>query len=85
MDWITVLGLAAATFTTGAFVPQVWKVWKTKQARDISWIMVLVMFVGITLWLVYGLILKNPPLIFANTITDVLVIILLALKWKYGR
>ncbi len=44
MDYIEILGLIAATLTTAAFVPQVYKTWQQKSTKDISLTMYLVMF-----------------------------------------
>jgi len=77
------LGLLAGLLTTIAFIPQVWKCWKTKKTRDISLLMTLLFAVGVALWLMYGLILKNPPIILWNIVTLILVLMLLVLKLKY--
>jgi MtN3 and saliva related transmembrane protein len=76
----TALGLIAATLTTSAFVPQVFKAWRTKRTRDISGPTFLVLFVGIVLWMVYGALKADPVIIAANATTEVLVISILVLK-----
>ncbi len=79
----TVLGLAAATLTTAAFLPQAVKTWRTRQTRDISLCMWLVLCLGICLWLAYGFLRGDLPLIIGNAITLVLAGTILALKLKY--
>ena len=69
MDPITVIGLIAATCTTFAYVPQAIKTIKTKDTKSLSLIMYVIMTVGIVLWLSYGILLRNLPIIFANTVT----------------
>jgi MtN3 and saliva related transmembrane protein len=69
MSALTLLGLAAACCTTLAFVPQVMKAWKSRSTADISLGMFLIMCVGIMLWLVYGGIGGDVPLIIANVVT----------------
>ena len=69
---LTFLGLAAACCTTGAFLPQVVKTWKTRSTNDISLSMFSLMVFGIALWLAYGILLADVPLIVANAITFVL-------------
>jgi len=81
---IKLLGFAAATCTTVAYVPQFVKVWKTRSTEDISIGMFLVMVFGILLWLVYGLLSGDGPLIVANAITIVLAGGILVMKLKYG-
>ncbi len=83
MDWIMLLGLAAGTLTTIAFVPQVRKTWKTKSARDMSFGMLATFCTGVLLWLVYGLLIRSLPVILANTVTLLLAGAILALKIRY--
>ncbi|MEM7811858.1 MAG: SemiSWEET transporter [Planctomycetota bacterium] len=66
MDSLTYLGLFAATLTTGAFVPQIVKNWRTKTTEDLSWGTFLTLTTGIALWLVYGVMRADPAMIFAN-------------------
>ncbi len=80
----TLLGFAAAVFTTGSFIPQVVQSWRTRHTRDISLGTYLLLVVGNLLWLAYGLLLKDPPLIVANTVTLTLALSILALKIKHG-
>ena len=63
------MGYGAATCTTLAFVPQVWRVWRTRSADDISALMYVVFVAGLALWLGYGLVLGSWPIIVANTFT----------------
>lgn len=64
-----VLGFAAATLTTAAFVPQAVKSWRTRRADDLSLAMFLMFCIGIALWLVYGILLDQWPIIAANIVT----------------
>ncbi|MDT0538357.1 MULTISPECIES: SemiSWEET family sugar transporter [Croceitalea] len=83
MQTIEIIGLIAATCTTAAFVPQVYKALKEKSTADISLTMYVVLFIGLILWLIYGIYHESLAIILANTITGVLVIIMLALKIKH--
>ena len=69
MDLVILLGLLAGLFTTWAFLPQVIKTWKRKEADGISFWMYLIYCTGILLWLGYGLLIKDLPLILANLVT----------------
>ena len=84
MDLTTLLGLAAATLTTMAFVPQFTKIWKTKSAKDVSLGMFVVFCTGVALWLAYGILLGELPIIIANAITLVLGLGILGMKLKFG-
>ncbi len=83
MDIYEIIGLVAAFLTTGAFVPQVYKTWKTKSTDDISLTMYSVLFIGLMLWLAYGISLNSLPMILANSFTGVLVLMVIVFKFKY--
>ena len=73
IDQNEIIGLIAAVCTTFAFIPQVIKVWKTKQTMDLSLRMYSIMFIGILLWLVYGIRIDSLSIILANVVTAILV------------
>ena len=83
MDWTTIIGFIAATVTTISLLPQLVKIWKTKSAKDISLVTFLVFCGGISLWLVYGVLLNDLPIIIANGFTLVQGLIILVLKIMY--
>lgn len=73
------IGLVAATLTTFSFVPQVVKIWRTRRAEDISLPAFSIFATGVFLWLVYGILLGDLPLILANAVTFLLAASVLAL------
>jgi MtN3 and saliva related transmembrane protein len=84
MDFTNILGFAAAFLTTTAFLPQVLKVWRSRSTRDISLPMLITFIAGITLWLIYGVMVKAAPIIIANAITLILNLLILRFKIKHG-
>jgi len=78
------IGWLATTLTTIAFVPQVWRAWKTRSARDLSLPMYLIFTTGVVLWLTYGLLIHSWPIIIGNIVTLVLASAVLAMKLKFG-
>ena len=82
-DTYELIGLLAAFLTTSAYVPQAYKTWKTKSAGNISLTMYIAMFIGIILWLIYGIHLNSLAMILANSVTAVLTIIIISFKLKY--
>ncbi|MBI4393430.1 MAG: SemiSWEET transporter [Euryarchaeota archaeon] len=84
MDDVTILGIVAGTLTTSALLPQILQTWRTRSARDVSLPMFVVFCAGISLWLVYGLILGALPLILANGVSLVLGLSMVALKLRFG-
>ena len=80
----TVLGFIAAACTTIAFLPQMIKTLKSRQTRDISLWMYIILTLGLLLWLIYGIMLEELPIILANAVTLVLTVSVLILKIKHG-
>jgi MtN3 and saliva related transmembrane protein len=83
MSTTTMLGFLAGFLTTISFLPQVVKTWKSRSASDLSLGMFSVFSVGVICWLVYGLLLEEMPMIFWNSVTLVLVMIILIMKLKF--
>ena len=81
---LTALGLLAACCTTLSFVPQVVKAVKTGRTADISLGMYAILTTGLLLWLVYGIMLRDLPLILANGVSAALSAVVLSMKIKNG-
>ncbi len=82
---VDAVGFAAATLTTLAFVPQVMKTWRSQSVDDLSFVTLATFTTGISLWLVYGVLVRSLPIILANAITVALNLVLIALKMRYGK
>jgi MtN3 and saliva related transmembrane protein len=78
------MGTIAASLTTTAFIPQVWQVWRTRHAKDISLGMYAIFTSGVAMWLVYGILLDSWPIIIANSITLCLAGAVLLMKLHFG-
>ncbi|EFA72703.1 SemiSWEET transporter [Cylindrospermopsis raciborskii] len=83
MDFVNIVGLAAGTLTTIAFLPQMLQTWKTKSAKDVSFAMLITFMIGLLLWFIYGIMLKATPIILANGASLFFNLIILRLKVKY--
>jgi MtN3 and saliva related transmembrane protein len=83
VEFTTTIGLCAATCTTIAFVPQVVKAWRSKSTTDISIGMFLLLVIGIVLWLIYGAIRHDLPLILSNGVTLILTVTILVFKLRF--
>ena len=77
---VEALGFMAATLTTAAFIPQVVYCWRTRDTQSISLAMYASFCVGVSLWLLYGLLIKAWPVVAANFITLILAGSILWLK-----
>ena len=74
------LGLVAGVLTTAAWLPQIARTWRSRSADDLSWPYLLVFSTGVSLWLLYGVLSDDVPVLVANAVTIVLVGLLLGLK-----
>jgi MtN3 and saliva related transmembrane protein len=84
MTAVTVLGLVAAVLTSTSLIPQVVKTLKTRETGDLSLGMYAIYATGIALWLVYGVLQGDLPLIASNSVTFVLSAWILGLKIRLG-
>ena len=79
----TVLGYIAATCTTCAFIPQVMHILKSKDTSSISLGMYTIFILGVFLWMAYGFIVGDLPVMIANAITLLLASIIWGIKIKH--
>lgn len=82
--YVSQIGFIAALLTTGCFLPQIIKIFKTKHTKDISLAYFLILGAGVFLWLIYGVILGAFPVILANAGALFFVLVILAMKLKHG-
>lgn len=66
LEWKDILGLVAGVFTTVAVIPQIYKAYKTKKVKDVSPGMFIVLLIGLALWVVYGVLQEDFPIIATN-------------------
>jgi MtN3 and saliva related transmembrane protein len=85
LSFAAILGLVAGAITTGSLVPQVIRVFQLKSARDVSLLFTVLLLVGDAAWLVYGILLKELPLILWNILAVAFMSVLLYGKVKYSR
>lgn len=85
MTAIQVLGLTAGTITSFTFIPQVIQIWKTKSAKDISIVMLLLLIVGVSMWLSYGILVKDAAIIYTNSMVLAMSLIMLFFKFKFKQ
>lgn len=82
MFW-PIVGSTAAFLTMFAFIPQIIKVWKIKSVKDVSLITLLQLSLGVSLWISYGLYLRDAIIITANAVTLISLSILLVFYFFY--
>ncbi len=81
---VELVGFAAASLTTAAFLPQALKTWRSRDTAGLSLGMYSLFTLGIALWFCYGLLLGSWPMIVANLVTLSLSLLILALKLRHG-
>ena len=80
-----IIGTIAAICTTVGFIPQIIRGIKTRELSDVSPIMLTLLLVGCSLWLIYGIHLKNPIIALANGFTLSFVVTIFLLRVMYKR
>lgn len=81
--WMLV-GLAAGALTTAGYLPQIVKGYRTKRLEDVSYLLLVMLLVGMSLWLAYGLLNWSLPIIVANLVAVILVFALILMKRRYA-
>lgn len=74
------IGLTAGILTTAAWLPQLTRTWRTRSADGLSWPYLAILTSGIVLWVTYGILTANAPLVIANSVTVTLVTAIVAIK-----
>ncbi|MBZ4044305.1 MULTISPECIES: SemiSWEET family sugar transporter [Flavobacterium] len=69
MNYIDLIGLFAGICVTISVIPQIIKVWKTKKVKQISLLTFGVLTFGIAIWVVYGILKKDLPVIVTNSVS----------------
>lgn len=85
MSLISYAGFFAGILTSGAAIPQVLQTYRTKHARDLSMWQLVLLTLGMTLWLIYGISIHDLPLIYANVFSIVCYTALIIMKLRYAR
>lgn len=66
MNQLDILGLIASCFTTASFMPQIWRTWRTRDVSGMSLPTYIIMTTGVALWLTYGVLKGDLPIIITN-------------------
>ena len=81
----TTIGLVAGTLTSLAAIPQVVKTLRSRHVRDISVWQPLLLSIGVALWMIYGILISDLPLILANIVPLACNLLLTGMKIYYGK
>lgn len=83
MSWIEIVGHSGAFLSSITFIPQVYKVWQSKSAHDLSLTMLIIVFTSTVFWIAYGVALMLWPVILCNGIISVLSLLLIYFKFAF--
>lgn len=85
MNTVGIVGIIAGIFTSVSSLPQLLKIVKEKKVEDLSIGMFLSLVIGIILWVVYGILRDDWPIIVTNSFSVFLNMFILVLKLKYRK
>jgi MtN3 and saliva related transmembrane protein len=83
--YIQLIGMIAGILTSMSLMPQLIKTFKTKTAEEISLVMLFTLMLGIALWIYYGILRKDIPIIITNAFSFLLNVTLIGLRLKYKK
>lgn len=84
MNW-EIIGAIAATLTMFGFVPQIIKIYRTRSVEDVSLVTLIQFSIGLFLWMLYGIYLKNNILIISNLVSFTTLVVAVGLYLKYRK
>lgn len=85
MDQIAIIGLAAGLITTMGCVPQLIKGYRSGRMEDVSLFMPVFLMVGMGLWLAYGILLRDLPIVLWNAVSVALNATMVIMKVRYDK
>ena len=81
---IFMVGALAGVLCTISFIPQVRKIFREKQTKDLSLVTFVMLNLGVLLWLIYGLMIEELPIIISNAVIFILSLVIIFQKIKHG-
>jgi MtN3 and saliva related transmembrane protein len=82
---IILIGLLAGVLSALSMLPQVIKTLKEKKADDVSPGMLIVLITGLAVWVFYGALKHDLPIMLTNGFSLLLNLFMLFLRWKYAK
>lgn len=81
---VVITGTVAGILTAVSMMPQVIRTIKTKKAENVSPLMLIMLICGVSLWMFYGFLKKDMPIIFTNGFSVLINMCMLYLRWRFG-
>jgi MtN3 and saliva related transmembrane protein len=83
MDLANLIGTCSGFISSVTFLPQVIKIYQTKSAKDLSFGTLFFLVLGVSLWLVYGILKTDYPIIITNALVLTMVLVMVYFKFKF--
>lgn len=80
-----IVGLSAGICTSISLLPQLFKLLRHKKAEDISLFYLLILFIGLGLWIWYGILRDDLPIVVTNGFSLVINAIIIVAGVRYKR
>lgn len=80
-----IIGIAAGICTAISLLPQLIKIIREKEARNISLFYLVILLAGLSLWIWYGILREDLPIIATNITSIVLNVAIIILGIRYKR
>src|SRR5882672_4596777 len=84
-NMVVITGITAGVLTAASMMPQVIKTIKTKKAEHVSAVMLITLICGVILWIVYGALKNDLPIVITNCFSLLVNVVMLFLRWKFGK
>jgi len=85
MTLVQFVGTVASIASAVTFLPQVIKIYRTRSAKDLSAMTLLFLFVNVSLWLTYGILINDYPIMATNGIVLSMIIAMIYFKYKFKQ
>ena len=79
------VGILGGILTAVSMLPQVFKIAKEKKAEEVSIVMLSILLMGIAVWILYGILKSDLPIIFTNIFSFLVNVVLIGLRIKYKK
>ena len=84
-NFILIIGVAAGVLTAASMLPQIFKTLKTKKAEHVSPVMLIILICGVSLWVFYGMLKNDLPIMLTNGFSVLINLLMLFLRWRFKK
>jgi MtN3 and saliva related transmembrane protein len=85
MEFTSYIGIAAGIFTSISLLPQLIKIIREKETENISSFMLFILIAGLGLWIWYGLLKKDYPILITNSFSFLVNSLMIYFTFRYKK